>query len=81
MAHPHLSRHPVLALANAIVFLGMCVLNIYCVPLYLLTTTYLSIYLALHVRSIGPFATTGDFSYVIYIYAWPVQQTMASLFN
>jgi peptidoglycan/LPS O-acetylase OafA/YrhL len=70
----------VVALLCAICLMVLFIANIYFIPLYLLSVTYLSLYVALRLRYFGNFAKYGDLSYGIYIYAWPVQQTVAISF-
>lgn len=55
--------------------------DIYYIPLYLLPVCYITIYIALGVRPLGHFAKYGDFSYGMYIYAWPIQQTFGELYK
>ncbi|MFO0389050.1 MAG: acyltransferase family protein [Alphaproteobacteria bacterium] len=72
---------------NAIyAFLCLCILaglmyfDLYNLGLYVLTLTYICIYAALHVRPIRSITVYGDYSYGIYIYAWPLQQIGAQMF-
>lgn len=55
--------------------------GLYLLPLYSLLVAYIVIYLAAGTGSFLNFAKYGDFSYGIYIYAWPVQQTVAMLYK
>jgi peptidoglycan/LPS O-acetylase OafA/YrhL len=65
------------AVTTAALLLGMPATN----PLFSMAIASLALYVALvpggHIRS---FNHLGDYSYGIYIYAFPVQQTIASLF-
>lgn len=76
---------PLRAVGAAVCAVGlavMSVLQLYCLPLYVLLAAYLTLYVALGVQ---PFAAAltcrGDFSYGIYIYAWPVQQMVGQWFG
>ena len=73
--------HHGLALLCFSSLLALMLSNTYWLPVYALTTTYLTLYAALYTRYLGNFARYGDFSYGLYIYAWPLQQTCAVLFH
>ncbi|MEQ1790387.1 MAG: hypothetical protein ABL857_08080, partial [Rickettsiales bacterium] len=60
---------------------GLSTVNLYVFPLYLLLVAYIIMYVALQAKYLGDFAKYGDFSYGLYIYAWPVQQTVAIMFD
>ncbi len=60
--------------------LTLLILDIYFLPAYLFALSFLVFYLAFG-TPVLPIAKYGDFSYGLYIYAWPIQQLCAAYFN
>ena len=75
-------RFPHLIAALCVVVEAVVSFNhIISLPVYAVVVAYLTIYFATRVPFIGNAAKYGDFSYGLYIYAWPIQQTVAYLFH
>jgi peptidoglycan/LPS O-acetylase OafA/YrhL len=70
-----------LGIASAAILLSLFIFNIYCLPAYLLTVTYLVFYIALKLPHFGNVAKYGDFSYGVYLYSFPLEQSFAELYH
>lgn len=60
---------------------GLMCFNYYSLFLYIGTLAYLVIYCALHIKPVRTITAYGDYSYGMYIYAWPLQQIGAQMFS
>jgi peptidoglycan/LPS O-acetylase OafA/YrhL len=69
------------ALISLLVLALLGIGGIYCLLLYLAAVVYLTLYVALEFRPMGNVARYGDFSYGLYLYAWPIQQAVGVAFS
>jgi peptidoglycan/LPS O-acetylase OafA/YrhL len=70
-----------LAILSVAALVLLFITDYYAVGAYIISVFYLTLYVALKFSYLGNGAKYGDFSYGIYIYAWPVQQSCAMFFG
>lgn len=69
-----------LALLSVVILGALSACDIASVPLYLLCVGYLIFFMAIRVRPLLNLKKYGDYSYGVYIYAFPIQQVLLSRF-